>query len=81
MSTGGKLHDKLDRIEQTLATMNVTLAVNTEQLKEHMRRTQLLEQKLEPVEKHVARVDGIIKFLGVVGVIVGIVAGVIKIAG
>ena len=62
-----KLDDKLDNIDKTLVKQEVNLA-------EHMRRTDLLEKKLdkdmeillndlEPIEKHVERVKGVTKFL------------------
>lgn len=64
---------KLGRIEDHLHNMDKTLASQHEVLKEHVRRTELLEKKMEPVEKHVNMVTGAIKFIGLVGIIAGII--------
>jgi hypothetical protein len=37
-------HDKLDRIDSKLEDINIKLAVYNEQLKEHMRRSDALEE-------------------------------------
>ncbi len=63
-----KVYDKLSSIDATLAAQHVTL-------EEHVRRTNLLESKVEPIEKHVTMVNGAIKFIMLVGVIIGIWEG------
>jgi hypothetical protein len=55
--------EKLDKIVESVHRIDKTLVVNTEHLAEHMRRTDLLEQKLRPVETHVFMVNGIVKFI------------------
>lgn len=67
-----KLDSKVDRLDGRLDSVDKTLAVNTEQLAGHMRRTELLEADLKPIKKHVGHVEGGMKLLGVVAVIVGI---------
>ena len=67
---------KLDRIEERLDSIDKTLAVNTELLAVHIRRTNLLEETLEPIKVHVSKVDLIGQiFMWVVGL--GSVASVI----
>lgn len=63
--------------------IEVALARIEENLKEHMRRTELAERAIEmldldlrPMKAHVARVDGALKLLGVIAVITGIVASI-----
>ena len=73
-----KIHERLDRIEEKLANIDKTLAVNTASLQEHIKRTNLLEEALKPVEQHVARVDGALRFLGVISLVVGIIAALYK---
>lgn len=34
---------------------------------------------IEPIKKHVAMIEGVLKFLGVVSLVVGIAAGIVKI--
>lgn len=58
-----RLEEKLDKIVEQIAEINVTMARNTASLDEHIRRTNMLEEKLEPVEKHVIMVNGAAKLL------------------
>lgn len=73
-----KLHGKIDKIAERINSIDVTLAKQHEQLKEHIRRTNILEQKLEPVEEHVAMINGAFKFIGILSVIIGVITGIIK---
>ena len=47
------IRDKLDDVETAQSTMNETLAVNTTLLGEHIRRTNDLEDRVDPIEDHV----------------------------
>ncbi len=47
-----------------------------ESLRDHIRRTTLLEQELRPIKKHVDMVSGVLKFIVIIGVILGIVAAI-----
>lgn len=71
-----RLESKIDRVVESVANIDKTLAGQHVQLTEHIRRTGLLEDSMEPIKKHVAAVDGVLKFIGVAGVILGIVAGI-----
>jgi hypothetical protein len=62
----------LERIERQLIRIDKTLAAQHIVLKEHIRRTELLEGQLEPIKKHVAMVNGALKFIGLLGIISGI---------
>lgn len=70
--------EKLDKITEHLSSIDVTLAVNTESLVTHVKRTNLLEAELKPVTKHVAMVEGIFKAIGVVGSMAAFIVGLIK---
>lgn len=76
-----RLEDKLDKISDKIGNIDVTLARQEVSLSEHIRRTNLLEEKLKPIEKHVAVINGGLKFVGIFGVFVGILEGIIKILG
>jgi chromosome segregation ATPase len=82
-----KIEDALSEINKSVASIDKTLAVNTASLEEHVRRTHLLEEKLEkaedkfelklePLESHVQAVRGLFKYgsivLGSLGAILGI---------
>lgn len=65
-----KILDKLDTMDTRIDGIDKTLAVNTEQLKEHIRRTEILETKVDTVELdvdviklHVDRVENIPKII------------------
>ena len=62
-----KLEEKIDRIIESQSEMNETLIRQEENLKEHMRRTAMLEEEVKPIVKHVAMVKG-------AGILVGVLA-------
>jgi hypothetical protein len=78
-----RLEDKIDRLDDELVKINVTLAAQHVQLAEHIRRTGLLEEafdhimeeEIKPVHQHVNRVEGGLKLLGVLSLLFGLVAG------
>jgi chromosome segregation ATPase len=56
-----RIEDKLDKLDERLDAMSTTLAVNTESLKEHMKRTAIIEQELKPVKAHVQLMNALAK--------------------
>jgi len=75
-----KLHGKIDKNTNTLI-------INTQDLKHHIKRTNLLEQKIFHTDKKVGEIDNfqqsvltVFKFLGkflaLLGIIIGIGAGI-----
>ena len=72
-----RLEEKLDFLGEHLAEIDKTLVRNTVSLEDHVRRTNLLETKLEPVEKHVAVIQGIAKFIALLGALLGIAKAVL----
>lgn len=81
MKDDSRLEDKIDKMTDKIINIDVTLAKQSVILEEHVKRTNLLEEKMEPIEKHVHMVNGVSKFLVLVGVFVAIIEGVIKILG
>jgi hypothetical protein len=68
------LQAQLDRIESNLAENTRSTIENTSALKEHMRRTELLEAAIEPIQKHVVRVKFLVPVIsGAIGLITGAV--------
>jgi hypothetical protein len=74
-----RLEDKVDKIVDKICSIDVTLVKQSIILEEHIKRTNLLEDKIEPIEKHVIMVNGVLKFLGIVAIFIGIIEGLIKI--
>jgi uncharacterized protein (UPF0335 family) len=69
----------LDKIQADISEIKVLDAVQNEQLRDHMRRSDLLEKRVEqvndelkPVLEHVTMVKGVFKFLGGVGFLAGL---------
>lgn len=80
------LESKLDdnntmtnEIRISVAQHAITLNAQHNSLDEHIRRTKNLEERVKPIESHVIRMDGALKLLGVLAVIAGIAASVVKI--
>jgi archaellum component FlaC len=74
----GAVDEKLEKIVERLSSIDTTLAVNTEQLKVHIRRTELLEEAVEPVKKHVAMVENSFKLIGIICSLAAFLLGVAK---
>lgn len=73
-----KLDSRIDNIDITLAKQSVILENQHASLEVHIKRTDLLEAKLEPVEKHVDMVAGALKLIGLIGAMIGIITGLLK---
>ena len=81
--------EKLDKIADKQAEMTAILAVQSEQLKHHIARTDALEalvhdnyehleDRLIPVQEHVVMLRGMTKVLAVAGAVLGMLIGIAK---
>jgi hypothetical protein len=74
-STTYRIFEKIEKVENHLHEINLTLEKQHQSLAEHMRRTQLLEQEMRPVVKHVEQVRGagiLLGFLALLSTIVSV---------
>lgn len=75
----------LERLEQHVVEIQVTLALNTQSLQEHMTRTANLEARVMPLEIHTAKFAGVTKAIAVGGGAIatglGIIATTLKLLG
>ena len=78
MSDFNRLEAKLDKIVDKIGSIDSTLASQHTSLREHIRRTELLEAQLRPVEKHVAMIQGALKLIGLVALFGGILGAAIE---
>lgn len=69
-----KVLEKLDKIDERVDRIDVTMAKQEVVLEEHVRRTNILEDELKPIKKHVNMVNAVVKILVVVGSLVGFLA-------
>lgn len=64
------IHDLLAKIDSRLDDMHEVQVRHDENLKEHMKRTAMLEDELKPIKKHVDKVTTVGQFLlGTVGLL------------
>lgn len=61
---------QLDRIEIRLDSIDTNLLRNTMSLEEHIRRTNLLEEKVKPIENDRIFVRNVLKFVSITGALV-----------
>lgn len=64
-----RILDKLDEMDKRIDNIDITLAKQHVSLEEHIKRTNLLEEQLKPVNKHVDMVNGALKLLGFIAVL------------
>ena len=68
-----RIEFKIDRIDQRINNIDVTLASQHESLKDHIRRTELLEDQIKPIQKKINYAEGALKLIGFVATIAGII--------
>lgn len=69
-----KLTKEIEHIKKSLMSIDKTLALQHQSLETHIKRTDLLENKLEPVEKHVEQVRGVVQLLMFLVAVAGVIA-------
>lgn len=74
-----RIEDKIDKISDSIGSINITLAKQHQSLDEHMRRTELLEKIVEPIEKHVTMINGFIKLVILLATVAAGSQGIISI--
>lgn len=81
-----RLAQKQDAIAEDISEIKVVLGRQEIQLETHIRRTQLAEenisilrQELKPVEDHVKFMQGAVKLLGIVALILSAIVSALKI--
>lgn len=81
-----RIYEVLDKISEDISELKITTAKQEENLKEHIRRTelaeenlQMLRQEIEPLKQHVIAINGVLKVIGLISVIIGSGAGLLQI--
>ncbi len=67
-----KIENKIDILSAHLSNIDVTLAAQHVSLDDHIRRTELIEADLAPIKSHVSQVQGAIRLIGFVAIVLGI---------
>jgi hypothetical protein len=74
-----RIETKLDKVVDQISEINSTTAKQQVSLDYHIKRTDLLEKKLEPVEAHVNLISSLFKIVASIAVLAGIVATILQI--
>lgn len=81
-----RIFNTLDKIQEDISDLKIVSVKQEENLKEHIRRTELAEENIsllrkevEPVKHYVAVINGTLKVIGFISVIVGTLAGIFQI--
>lgn len=53
-----RIEVKIDDLDDQLATISTTLSAQHVSLKEHIRRTAVIEDELKPIRRHVYMING-----------------------
>ncbi len=72
--TSKKLIKEVEQIKRSITNIDKTLALQHQSLEVHIKRSDMLEKKLEPVEAHVEQVRGVTKFIGWLVAVLAVVA-------
>jgi len=70
---------KINKIEEHLANIDVTLAKQSVILEEHIKRTYQLEERVTPIERHIIQSHGILKFIGFMAGLLGAVEVIFRV--
>jgi len=81
-----RIYEVLDKISEDISDLKVTSAKQEENIKEHIRRTEvaeenltMLRQEIEPLKQHVIAINGVLKIIGLISVVIGSAAGFFEI--
>ena len=67
-----KILEIILEIQKDVQQIDKTLVRNTDSLDVHIKRTNILEKKMEKVENHVTRVEAIIRFILSGGILIAL---------
>jgi hypothetical protein len=70
--------DKLDYVVEQIGGINKTLEFQSKQLETHIKRTEMLENRVVPIEDHVKFIQGLVKLSLYAMSVVGVVVSVLK---
>lgn len=70
---------KIDQILERMNSIDITLAKQSIILADHVRRSNLLEAKMVPLERHVNYVEGFLKGMGIIAMVAGLIAAIMEI--
>lgn len=73
-----RILDKLDTVDEKVDRIDSTLKVQQVILDEHTRRSTTLEEEFKPIRASVLQIQGVLKFITVLGTLIAIAVGLQK---
>lgn len=73
-----RIADKVQKINDDVGEIKVTLSAQHESLIYHIRRTDLLEEAIKPLQAQHSMISGVLKFLGLVFAACAAVEGIVS---
>lgn len=73
------INEKLDKLDNKLNSINITLVKQQGILDVHVKRTDLLESQIVPIQEFKTELNGIIRFFKFLGIIAAIIEGIYQI--
>lgn len=73
-----RLENKIDKLDERLDSINITLAAQHVCLEDHIKRTALLENEVGPLKSFMNQIMGVGKFIGILSLIFSILAIIYK---
>lgn len=67
-----RIEVKIDKLSDHLGSIDSTLSAQHVSLKDHIRRTEILEENIVPIRRHVDMVKGALALITIIGTIVAI---------
>lgn len=76
-----RIEVKVDKIEDHLGKQEVNLARLTVSVEEHVKRSNMLEDKIKPIEEHVSLVNASFKLLALLATLAAIADVALRLLG
>lgn len=82
------IEKKTDKLDTRLDKIDVTLVGQAHDIQHHIYRTEIsetrlkhIEDNMEPIKAHVNRLEGSLKFIGIISLVLTIIGSALKLAG
>jgi hypothetical protein len=73
------IENKIDKIDSRLNSIDTTLVSQHEVLKEHIRRTELLEEDVAPIKKEMSMFHGALALVGLLCTVATIIWAIVEV--
>ena len=80
-----RIYDLLNKISEDISELKITSAKQEENIKEHIRRTelaeeniQLIREEIKPLKEHVVAINGTLKIIGILSIVFGCITAIIE---